>query len=467
MSGDEGLRTDNTGHPPREADDLASSASTKNTNLDCASSKLTKLDESLSDILMGLPSTDSEMQDAGLDSGEPRSSSPVSSVLSSPPPSPLSVPEGFSQDSHNLGDFQVTSPALPSDTEDPQTLTPKKRKTPQKSPKKKSALVSPYFKPTPPTTPKKKRPPAGTVSCIPFPPLSSPSFGLIQEKLANDPFKLLIAVTFLNRTKGIHAIPVFYKLMHRYPTSSSLANASESEVADIVRHLGLQNIRAKRYVQLAKVWVKDPPVKGRRHRRLHYPRQGDGKDIKPGEILGDGDGRVGWEIAHLPTAGPYALDSWRIFCRDVLRGVARGWNGEGAEVPYAGLYTGEHSELVKEEAAVEVEEERKAFEPEWKRVVPLDKELRAFLRWMWLKEGWEWDPVTGEKKVASGELMERARRGVIVWEEENGVTKKEEEGDIDKGEMDDDEKDKVEDGDKVVKEEVEVEAGCDGKVECD
>jgi len=35
-------------------------------------------------------------------------------------------------------------------------------------------------------------------------------------------------------------------------------------------------------------------------------------------------------------------------------------------------------------------EDGKMFEPEWMRVVPKDKELRAFLRWKWLKEGWNW-----------------------------------------------------------------------------
>ncbi|KAI9779767.1 MAG: hypothetical protein M1835_004630 [Candelina submexicana] len=400
---------------------VSSSVSMREIIPDPASSKTTELYGSLSDLSMDLPSTDLESQEPDGDSDfDYVPSSLGSSVLSTPPPSPLPVPEGLVPKTSDFEEPPSQTPQPRSDTEDFKPLSPRKRRTPKKPSRKKSALVSPYFKPTPPTTPKKKRPSAGTVSCIPFPPLSSSTFGLIQEKLANDPFRLLVAVTFLNRTKGVHAIPVFYELMERYPTPEDLANANEAEVAKIVRHLGLQNIRAKRYIALAKMWVTNPPIKGRRHRRLHYPNLGDGKNIKPMETVDDADQRVAWETAHLPTAGPYALDSWRIFCRDVLRGVARGWNGEGGvvvsgvEMPDSELKSGEELEMGMG-MGMGVEEE---FEPEWKRVVPMDKELRAFLRWMWLKEGWEWDPLTGRKRRASADLMDRAGRGVVGWEDD-------------------------------------------------
>lgn len=46
------------------------------------------------------------------------------------------------------------------------------------------------------------------------------------------------------------------------------------------------------------------------------------------------------------------MDSWRIFCCDEFRG-----NGD---------------------------------RDEWRRVVPKDKELRAYCRWRWAKEGIRW-----------------------------------------------------------------------------
>ncbi|KAA8577170.1 hypothetical protein EYC84_007166 [Monilinia fructicola] len=218
-------------------------------------------------------------------------------------------------------------------------------------------------------SPKKRS--AGIISCIPFPPLSAPYFGLIQEKLAHDPFRLLIAVTFLNRTHGKHAIPVFYDLMNKYPTPQSIFEASKEDIQPTKPTL--------------KFSAKNPPLKGKRYAVHDYPAKGLGRDAKKGEVLPEEsvDSRMAWEIGHM-TQGPYALDSWRIFCRDILLGKAQGWNGEGND--------------------------EEGFQPEWMRVVPEDKELRAFLRWMWLKEGFEWDPFTGEKEVAGKDLL-RARDG--------------------------------------------------------
>lgn len=239
----------------------------------------------------------------------------------------------------------------------------------------------------------KKRPSAKTVSCIPFPPLSAPHFGLIQEKLAREPFRLLIAVTFLIRTHGKHAIPVFFDLMEKYPTPESLVAANKEEILHIIRHLGLQNQRASTYQMYAKIWLEDPPTKGKRYLVRGYPYPESARDVKKGEILNDDDERDAWEIGHM-TQGPYAIDSWRIFCRDKLRGEADSWNGEGR---------GE------------------GFQPEWMRVLPEDKELRAYLRWMWLKEGFEWDPFTGDKEVARPELMRAAMEGRIAWDDQGGM----------------------------------------------
>ena len=207
-------------------------------------------------------------------------------------------------------------------------------------------------------------------------------------------------------------MPVFYRLISLYPTPAALAAAQHDDVVAIFAHLGLQNQRAKRVVEMAKAWVEQPPERGRRYRRLNYPMKGDGRDVKVGEVLVDekdeevkeeeeavkeGKGRVGWEVAHLPGVGAYGLDSWRIFCRDELRGIMKG----------------------------DVDEE-------WRRVVPLDKELRAYLRWSWLKEGWVWDPLTGKKREAGQKEMKDAEDGGVIVEGDEGdvVESKEEVEDV-------------------------------------
>jgi hypothetical protein len=157
----------------------------------------------------------------------------------------------------------------------------------------------------------------------------------------------------------------------------------------MIRRLGFQNSRARKCIGIAQLWLTNPPVKGKRYRKLNYPNKRDGRDIGPGEYIDDDDTRVAWEVAHLPGLGAYALDSWRIFCRDELRGLATDWNGAGAA---------------------------EGFSPEWKLVLPKDKELRAYLTWMWLKEGWEWKKDTGAKIVASHKVLRAARRGAVAHE---------------------------------------------------
>lgn len=196
-------------------------------------------------------------------------------------------------------------------------------------------------------------------------------------------------------------MPVFYSLISTYETPASLAAADQQDIVAFFEHLGLQNQRARKCIGLAKTWLENPPVKGKRHRRLHYPRKGDGKDIgTTEEPLGDDDPRVAWEVGHLVGIGSYGIDSWRIFCRDELRGLPSG-------LP---------SLVELEDADVREAELGK----EWTRVLPLDKELRAYLRWRWLRVGFEWDCVTGERKMAGEKILEDVKCGGVIYEGKDG-----------------------------------------------
>ncbi|KAL8857724.1 MAG: hypothetical protein Q9178_005759 [Gyalolechia marmorata] len=273
--------------------------------------------------------------------------------------------------------------------------------TPTKT-RKLSSKASPYFI----SSPKPRR---EQVSCIPFPPLLSTSFGLVQESLQSNPFHLLIAVIFLNKTRGAVAMPVFYTFITRFPNPSSLASADLPEVVSFFQNLGLQNQRAKKCIALANAWLEHPPTKAKRWRRLHYPNLGDGKDIKSSEEpIADQseDPRVAWEVGHLPGIGAYGIDSWRIFCRDELRGL-----GTAAlpEFPADGGDEGSKKRIEEEEMV-----------REWTRVIPLDKELRAYLRWRWLRLGWDWDPKTCERRKAEEKVMKAAESGGVICEGDQG-----------------------------------------------
>ncbi|KAG9257805.1 uncharacterized protein F5Z01DRAFT_301822 [Emericellopsis atlantica] len=252
------------------------------------------------------------------------------------------------------------------------------------------------------------RPPPGTISCVPFPPLDSPAFGLVQEKVAHEPFWLLVAITFLIRTKGSAAIPVFWALKERFPLPSLIADpANETEIIGMIRHLGLAMNRLRYFQKYARLFMDNPPRAGQVYRVRKYDR----RDIDAGQLetglyerprttagmltprADPADDAEAWEIGHM-TQGKYALDSWRIFCRDVLLGRAQGWNGEGAAPE---------------------------FQPEWMRVRPDDKELRACLRWMWMREGFEWDPVTGDRTVLRGELLRAVNERRVEYDDSGGL----------------------------------------------
>ncbi|KAJ5915567.1 hypothetical protein N7466_011500 [Penicillium verhagenii] len=289
------------------------------------------------------------------------------------PPTPVKNPEFVAAESATIPESLVTQTSFvsPEDPKTPRTKLPK---------------VSPYF-PKPPRDPQ---------SCLPFPPLSTQSFGLVQEQLAHDPFKLLIATIFLNRTRGGVALPVLFKVFERYPTLESMAVADESDLVAMINCLGFQNQRARKCILLAQTWLNNPPVKNKRYRKLHYPHKLDGRDIGRDECVDDEDHRSAWEVAHFAGVGAYSLDSWRIFCRDKLRGVATDWLGTGATSD--------------------------GFVPEWKSVLPKDKELRAYLTWLWLKEGWVWDHHTGDLSAASEKILRAARVGGVAHEEDGNWT---------------------------------------------
>lgn len=318
------------------------------------------------------------------------STSSLSSYLSNPifPLDDLVKSSGEAKsDSEWLRPFHDANTSSKTADADSKRNSPRKPRLPK---------TSPYFPKSPEKKVKREQ-----VSCVPFPPLDSTAFGLVQERLCHSPFLLLIAVIFLNKTRGAVAMPVFYQLIARYPNPASLASAKHEDVVAFFQHLGLQNQRAKKCIGLAKTWLEYPPTKGKRYRRLHYPCKDDGKDIDPTENpISDDDPRVAWEVGHLVGVGSYAVDSWRIFCRDELRDLDTG---------------------LPELADLQDETTRKLeLEKEWTRVLPTDKELRAYLRWRWLRLGFEWNPMTGERKLASQKALDDAKRGGVIYEGKEG-----------------------------------------------
>ncbi|CAB4488543.1 unnamed protein product [Rhizophagus irregularis] len=113
-----------------------------------------------------------------------------------------------------------------------------------------------------------------------FIPMPSP-FNLVQETLYYDPWKLLIATMFLNRTRGSQALPIMWKFLEEYPTPQKAVLADVHTLADLLRPLGLQNSRAERIIKFSYAYLLNSNFK------------------TPKNLFG---------------MGKYAEDSWKLFC---------------------------------------------------------------------------------------------------------------------------------------------------------
>ncbi|KAG5726068.1 Methyl-CpG-binding domain protein 4 [Termitomyces sp. T112] len=182
---------------------------------------------------------------------------------------------------------------------------------------------------------------------------------LIQESVAHDPWKLLIAVTLLNKTTGKLAIPVFKTIIAKWPTPWALSHANLTELVAILKPLGTHNIRSSRLIKLSELYLRDPPyVPDLRPSTPRLPSS----DTLAHDSSSKRTRYPPTPISHLPGAGQYALDSYRIFC------------------------TVHHP----------------STSDEWKVVMPSDKELIRYLRWKWaFVERKEWIPGLGVIRSAS------------------------------------------------------------------
>ncbi|XP_026357198.1 methyl-CpG-binding domain protein 4 [Ursus arctos] len=105
-------------------------------------------------------------------------------------------------------------------------------------------------------------------------------FNLVQETLFHDPWKLLIATIFLNRTSGKMAIPVLWKFLEKYPSAEVARTADWRDVSELLKPLGLYDLRAKTIIKFSDEYLT---------KQWRYPIE-------------------------LHGIGKYGNDSYRIFC---------------------------------------------------------------------------------------------------------------------------------------------------------
>eukprot|EP00795_Rhopilema_esculentum_P006869 gene6869-12469_t len=83
-----------------------------------------------------------------------------------------------------------------------------------------------------------------------YKPPKSP-YNLIQEVLYENPWKLLVATIFLNKTSGKLAIPVMWKFFELWPDPETTMYADWKEIAVLLKPLGLHERRSRSLVKLS------------------------------------------------------------------------------------------------------------------------------------------------------------------------------------------------------------------------
>ncbi|XP_062246903.1 methyl-CpG-binding domain protein 4 [Platichthys flesus] len=112
-------------------------------------------------------------------------------------------------------------------------------------------------------------------------------FNLVQETLFHDPWKLLVATIFLNKTSGKMAIPALWQFFERYPSAEVTREADWKLMSELMKPLGLYELRAKALIRFSDEYLT---------KQWRYPIE-------------------------LHGIGKYGNDSYRIFCVEEWRQV--------------------------------------------------------------------------------------------------------------------------------------------------
>ena len=88
-------------------------------------------------------------------------------------------------------------------------------------------------------------------------------YGLLQEEINYDPWKIFVCCIFCNLTKRVTAEPYFRKVLELWPRPIDLACANESEVTSVIQPLGLSKRRAKALVRMSREYLE------KKHNLMH------------------------------------------------------------------------------------------------------------------------------------------------------------------------------------------------------
>ena len=108
---------------------------------------------------------------------------------------------------------------------------------------------------------------------------------MIQQIYQHDTWKMLVGCIMLNQTSHKQVRPVITKFFDKYPTPNDLLSADKDTITNIIKPLGLYNVRCKNLINFSTDWI-------------------DKQNFK--------------NITELRGIGKYASDSYEIFIKNNL-----------------------------------------------------------------------------------------------------------------------------------------------------
>ena len=80
-------------------------------------------------------------------------------------------------------------------------------------------------------------------------------YDIIQDKYADDPWKVLVCCILLNQTSNVQVRPLIENFFMKWPTPFSIVNEKREVISNFIRTTGFQNIKADRILKFSNQWI--------------------------------------------------------------------------------------------------------------------------------------------------------------------------------------------------------------------
>jgi methyl-CpG-binding domain protein 4 len=80
-------------------------------------------------------------------------------------------------------------------------------------------------------------------------------YDIIQDKYADDPWKVLVCCILLNQTSNVQVRPLIEDFFMKWPTPFSISREKREAISSFIRTTGFQNVKADRILKFSNQWI--------------------------------------------------------------------------------------------------------------------------------------------------------------------------------------------------------------------